>query len=271
MTFQSKYIAKHPDANGFIRYDDIENETWKILFNRQSEIVKNRACNDFIAGLKTLNMHANQIPQCPEMNAAFARCTGWKVKPVETLISADEFFTLLSEKTFPAAAFIRCREELDYLQEPDIFHEFFGHCPLLTVPGYAEFMHEYGKIALKANPVDRDYLARFYWHTIEFGLIQTLQGLRIYGGGILSSKEETIYAVESPTPKRLAMGSGLDALRTSYRIDILQPVYFVIENYSDIYHIMHHDIIGLIHKAQDLGDHPPLFEPAAVDHSIVKC
>jgi len=271
MTFVSKYKAKHPDTAGFIDYTAEENEIWAILFERQLKIVQNRACDEFIKGLDLLSMSANKIPQCPEMNQAFQHLTGWKVNPVEAIIPAEEFFTLLTNSIFPAAAFIRRREELDYLQEPDIFHEFFGHCPMLTDPVYADFMQKYGEIALNANEQDRNYLARLYWFTVEFGLIQTSKGLRVYGGGILSSKEETIYSVESDKPIRKPLADGLDALRTPYRIDILQPIYYVIDSYQNIYDIMQNDILGLIHKAQDLGDFEPLFDSPEQDQTTVKC
>ncbi len=261
MTFQSKYVAKKPDIHGYISYTKEENAIWRELFTRQSKIVIDRACEEFILGIDKLDMSSDHIPQCPEMKKAMATSTGWEVHPVEAIIPADEFFSLLAHCKFPAAAFIRRHDELDYLQEPDIFHEFFGHCPMLTDPTYAAFMQDYGKKALKANDIDRSYLARLYWFTVEFGLIQTAKGMRIYGGGILSSMQETVYSVESTLPTRSPLGDGLAALRTPYRIDILQPVYFFITMYEELYHIMRNDVIGLIHKAQDLGDFPPQFDP----------
>lgn len=260
MTFSKKYIAKKPNIHGIIPYTPEENTTWQMLFTRQSNIVIDRACDEFIKGITLLNLSSSHIPQCPEMNKILQSLTGWSVQPVEAIIPAEEFFTLLANRTFPAASFIRRCEELDYLTEPDIFHEFFGHCPLLTDQAYADFMYDYGKKALQANDIDRTYLARLYWFTIEFGLINSAHGSRVYGGGILSSKEETVYAIDSPIPQRLALGDGLAALRTPYRIDILQPIYYVLEKYQDLYNLMQGDIIGLIHKAQDLGDFAPLFD-----------
>ncbi|MAZ40078.1 MAG: phenylalanine 4-monooxygenase [Legionellales bacterium] len=271
MKFQSKYTAKTPNEQGLIHYTQEENAIWALLFNRQMDIVKNRACNEFILGLASLEMSADHIPQCLEMNSALKKTTGWRVKPVEAIIPADEFFSLLAERIFPAAAFIRSRDELDYLQEPDIVHEFFGHCPMLTDTVYADFMQNYGKIALNASETDREYLARFYWFTVEFGLINTLNGLRIYGGGILSSKEESIYSLESDIAQRKPLADGLEALRTPYRIDILQPIYYVINSYQEIYDIMQNDIIGLIHQAQDLGDFAPIFEQVKPEQRDVKC
>jgi phenylalanine-4-hydroxylase len=258
----SRYTAKKPDVNGYIAYTQEENETWQTLFERQQKIIVNRACDEFCQGVRTLNMTAEHIPQLPEMNSVLSALTGWSVQAVEALIPAEEFFELLSLKRFPAATFIRAPEELDYLQEPDIFHEFFGHCSLLTHPIYAEFTQNYAIHTLKATPADQAYLRRLYWFTIEFGLMQTAAGLRTYGGGILSSKAETVYAVESPVPIRRPLGNALDALRTPYRIDILQPVYYVIDSFDELFNVMSKDLVGLIHQAQDLGDFPAQFDLA---------
>jgi len=148
---------------------------------------------------------------------------------------------------------------MDYLEEPDIFHEIFGHCPLLTNKAYANFTENYGKLALKASPQDRVMLARLYWFTIEFGLIKNSQGLRIYGGGILSSKGETIYALESKQAKRLPL-DPIEALRTPYRIDIMQPIYFVIEDFDYLFKLIEMDLMGLIRTARTLGMHKPSYE-----------
>lgn len=260
MEFTSKYVAKKPDKNGHIHYTEEENSVWHDLIMRQHDIVKSRACDEYLQGLDILNFSNDRIPQCYEMNEKLSKATGWTVEPVEALIPTDYFFQLLSSKKFPAACFIRKREELDYLQEPDIFHEFFGHCPLITHPIYADFMQKYGKIALEANEADRDLLGRLYWFTIEFGLIKTAKGLRCYGGGILSSKEETIYAIDSNIPQRKSLNNGLDALRTPYRIDILQPIYYVIDNFQDLFDLLNDDIIGRIQKARQLGEFEPLFD-----------
>lgn len=257
----SKYQAKYPDENGIIHYTAEENQTWHDLITRQEVIIQGRACAEFLEGLKLLNMPRDRIPQLHEMDAALSKATGWTVHPVAALISTDEFFTLLANRQFPAASFIRRREELDYLEEPDIFHEFFGHCPLLTNPTYADFMQRYGEIALSATPEDRLLLGRLYWFTVEFGLIQTPTGPVCYGGGILSSKNETIYAVESPIPERRPFAGGLDALRTLYRIDRMQRVYYVIGRFEEIYEVIDNDIFARIAKARELGEFPPTFEP----------
>ena len=182
----TKYKAKTPDASGHIDFTKEENETWKILIERQLHIIEHRACPEFIEGLTHLNLPLNHIPQCHDINQVLQRTTGWSVVPVSAIIPLSQFFQLLANKQFPAASFIRVREELDYLQEPDIFHEFFGHCPLLTNQAYADFIEWYGKTALESDRKTQSILGRLFWFTIEFGLLETSEGLRIYGGGILS-------------------------------------------------------------------------------------
>lgn len=259
MEYTSSYVAKQPDGNGLIAYTNEENFVWKELIERQLKIIEQRSCQEYLDGLTALNMAHDHIPQPHEMNTALSQTTGWSVEPVPALIPVDTFFKLLANKHFPAASFIRVREELDYLQEPDIFHEFFGHCPMLTDQSYADFMQQYGKIALAADEQTRHFLGRLYWFTIEFGLIQTQQGLKNYGGGILSSKEETIYAIESGIPERRLLGDAIDALRTPYRIDIKQPIYYVIESFEQLYELINNDILGKVEKAIALGEFEPTF------------
>src|SRR3989344_5249523 len=192
-----KYIAKKPDEKGIVHFTEEENNTWHRLIKRQKKGIQNRACDEFIEGLAILDMPSDRIPQCHEMTQKLKKATGWAVEPVAEIIPLDTFFDLLANKKFPAATFIRRPEDLDYLQEHDIFHEYFGHCPMLTHSHYADFMEWYGKMAKQADRKIQSLLGRLFWFTIEFGLINTLQGIRIYGGGILSSYEETIYALES--------------------------------------------------------------------------
>lgn len=254
----STYKAKLVDANGIAQYTAEENQVWRELFARQVPIVQNRACDEYIHGIELLKFSQDKIPQCPEVSSILKGITGWVLEPVPALISFDRFFTLLANRKFPAATFIRRREELDYLQEPDIFHEVFGHCPLLTNQAYADFTETYGKLSLEASPEDRAMLAKLYWFTIEFGLIKTPTGLRIYGGGILSSKSETIYAADSDIPLRKPF-DVLEVLRTPYRIDIVQPIYFYIDSFDVLFHLIDMDLIGLINKARRLGMYKPLY------------
>ena len=255
---QSTYVSKPVDANGIASYTDEENEVWHTLITRQLKVVENRACDEYIHGIKLLNFPHDRIPQCPEISKTLQETTGWSLEPVPALIPFEQFFHLLANRRFPAATFIRRAEELDYLQEPDIFHEVFGHCPLLTNPAYAEFTHTYGKLGLSASKEDRVLLARLYWFTIEFGLIKQNNKLRVYGGGILSSKGETIYSLEDTTVDRKPF-DVMEALRTPYRIDIMQPIYFVINHFDTLYELTNMDLIGLIRKARELGEYAPLY------------
>ncbi|KEQ16130.1 phenylalanine 4-monooxygenase [Endozoicomonas numazuensis] len=256
----TQYVARKPDEHGFIEYPAEEHETWRILYERQIKVIENRACLEFIDGLDILGLSAEAIPQLNDINEKLRDCTGWSVARVPALISFDRFFELLANRQFPVATFIRTREELDYLQEPDIFHEVFGHCPLLTNPDFAQLTAIYGELGLKASKEERIYLARLYWMTVEFGLVATRDGLRIYGGGILSSYKETLYALESSDPDRLPFDI-LEALRTPYRIDILQPVYFIIQSLSELHSLTEMDLMAKVHESMKLGLLEPKFPP----------
>lgn len=254
----TEYVAKKPNSQGLISYTDAENEVWGMLFERQMPIAKQYACDEYLEGIDILGFSPDKIPQIPDMNEKLQAATGWSVEPVNALISFDKFFTLLSQKKFPAATFIRTKEELDYLEEPDIFHEFFGHCPMITDQTYADFMQKYGELGVDATPNEQTMLARLYWFTVEFGLINTSKGLKVYGGGILSSIEETPYSVESSVPIRKTFDE-LEAFRTPYRIDILQTVYFIIKSYQELYHLLDKDLISTIAEANRLGMLEPTY------------
>lgn len=256
---KTTYISKQPNSQGLIDWTLDENKTWNTLITRQTEIVKTRACPEFLEGLDRINFSRNHVPQHTEINRRLKDFTGWEVEVVPALIPAKEFFTLLANKKFPAASFIRIPEELDYIQEPDIFHEFYGHVPLLTFPDYANFMEEFGKLALSISPKDRRRLFRVFWFTIEFGLLKTKDGIRAYGGGMLSSIHETVYSVESPIAKREPF-DALTALRTPYRIDIPQPLYYVLERFDDLFKILDQNLVALLEESKELGDFEPLFE-----------
>lgn len=256
---ETTYVSRPVDANGYAAYTDEENNVWHELITRQTPIVANRACDEYLQGLKLLNLSDDHIPQCPEVSSVLMETTGWQLEPVPSLIPSDYFFELLSQRKFPAATFIRRRDEMDYLQEPDIFHEIFGHCPLLTNKPLADFTCQYGKLSLKANEAEREMLARLYWFTVEFGLIKTAKGLRTYGGGILSSKSETPYCLESDIPLRKPF-DVMEVFRTPYLIYIMQPVYFVIDNFDVLLHLTEMDLIGMSHEAMRLGMHKPLYK-----------
>ena len=257
----TKYVAREPDAYGHIHYPDTEHAVWQTLIERQLKLLDGRACQEYLDGIEQLALPHDRIPQLGEINRVLDATTGWQVARVPALIPFQTFFELLASKRFPVATFVRTTEELDYLQEPDIFHEIFGHCPLLTNPWFAEFTHTYGQLGLKATKEERVYLARLYWMTIEFGLVETSAGRRIYGGGILSSPKETLYSL-SDEPEHQAF-DVVEAMRTPYRIDILQPVYFVLPELKRLFDVAHQDIMGMVHEAMRLGLHQPKFPPKA--------
>jgi phenylalanine-4-hydroxylase len=262
MSKQSKYVSKQSDKNGFINWTKDENARWQRLYERQMKLLDGRACDQYMHGIELLDMPKDAIPQLGDIDRVLLEATGWRTAEVPALINFTEFFTLLANKQFPVATFIRSEEEFDYLQEPDVFHEIFGHCPLLTNAAFAHFTHTYGKLGLAASKEDRVFLARLYWFTVEFGLLKTEKGLRIYGGGILSSPSETIYSLESSTPERVMM-DPLDAMRTPYRIDIMQPLYYVLEDANDLDDLADMDLMSLVDKAKKLGLYEPKFAPKA--------
>lgn len=245
---RSNYVAKEPDAKGFVHFTSEENYVWNKLYNRQNEILVDRACDEFIEGITKLALNDKEVPQLTDVSKKLKGMTGWELSPVKALISFKEFFDLLSQKKFPAATFIRTIEDLDYLKEPDIFHEIFGHATMLTHQHFADFTESIGKIGAAMSQKERVLLARLYWFTVEFGLINTKQGLRIYGGGILSSKNETLYALESNVPKRQAFDIPT-ILSTDYRYDEMQKNYFVINSFEEIYNLVGHDLRKIFQEA----------------------
>ena len=260
MPKSSTYTAKQPDARGFIHYSDEEHRTWHDLYKRQVPMLEGRVCREYIEALDALDLPRDRVPQLHEVSRRLQEATGWSVAAVPALIPFTRFFELLANRQFPAATFIRRRDDLDYLEEPDIFHEIFGHTPLLTDYRFAAFTEAYGRAGLAADRKDHAMLARLFWFTVEFGLLQTSEGLRSYGAGIVSSPGELDYALSSPVPDRRPF-EALDALRTPYRIDIVQPLYFVIDSFDQLAASLDDDIPGLIQQAKALGDLPPLFEP----------
>lgn len=258
MSKVSRYVSKPSDENGLIQWTSEENQIWRELMQRQLDLLPDRACDEYLHGLKLLDLPSDRIPQLGEINRVLARETGWQVAEVPALINFDEFFRLLANKRFPVATFIRSREEFDYLQEPDIFHEIFGHCPLLTNPAFAHFTHTYGKLGLAASKEDRVTLARLYWFTVEFGLLQTENGVRIYGGGILSSPGETVEAAQGNV-ERLPM-DVVQAMRTPYRIDIMQPVYYMLDSLDALFELADSDLMALVQEAKSQGLLPAKFQ-----------
>lgn len=217
-------------------YNEDEHDIWRTLFTRQLQLVQSYAAPEFLQGLELLGAGANHIPRFEEVNRSLAAATGWRIVAVPGLIPEEQFFAHLAHCRFPVSVWIRERSELDYLAEPDLFHDLFGHVPLLSNPVFARFMQAYGAAGPKAKALDAvPLLARLYWYTVEFGLIETPAGLKVYGAGILSSKGETVYSIESPAPHRVAFDLER-VMRTQYLIDDLQRIYFVLESFEQLFH-----------------------------------
>ena len=217
-------------------YSSDDDAIWNELLERQMAILPGRACDAFMAGLQKLSLNRGGVPEFARLSHELGALTGWSVVPVPMLIPDHVFFWHLANRRFPAGNFIRTRETFDYIQEPDVFHDVFGHVPMLTDPVFADYMQEYGKAGWKAMRYNRlKALGALYWYTVEFGLIRHVKGLRIYGAGILSGPREAVFALEGQSPNRIMLNVDR-VMRTDYVIDDLQPTYFVIDSFADLYH-----------------------------------
>ncbi|ROV56754.1 phenylalanine 4-monooxygenase [Vibrio ponticus] len=254
------YVSNPVDEHGYVSWSEEEHAIWRDLVERQLHLVQDRACQEYLRGLELLDLPRDRVPQLPDINKILQQATGWQVVPVPALISFDRFFELLANKCFPVATFLRSREEFDYLQEPDFFHEIFGHCAMLTNPQFAHFTHVYGQLGYEADSKQRAFLARLYWFTVEFGLVNQDGQMKIYGGGILSSPGETLYALDSKVPVRATFELNT-VLRTPYRIDIMQPIYFKLDDISELYQLTRLDLAAEVEHAMQAGLYPPLFPP----------
>ena len=216
------------------RFTSADHAVWDQLFDRQTKLLPGRAAQEFLDGLGVLRLERPGIPRFDELSERLMKLTGWQVVAVPGLIPDDVFFEHLANRRFVSGNFIRTLEQLAYLQEPDVFHDVFGHVPLLADPVFADYMQAYGEGGLRAAKLGRiENLARLYWYTVEFGLVRSNSGLRIYGAGIVSSYGESIFALDNKSPNRL--GFDLKRLmRTKYRIDDYQQSYFVIESFDDL-------------------------------------
>lgn len=261
----TQYRSKPVNQEGRVEWSREEDAIWRDLVTRQMGVIQNRACKAYLHGLTLLDLPQDRVPQLPEINRVLMEITGWQVEPVPALIDFDRFFNLLGNKRFPVATFLRTREEFDYLQEPDFFHEIFGHCAMLTNPDFAAFTEHYGQLGQAATPKQRAYLARLYWFTVEFGLVKEGDKTKIYGGGILSSPGETLYALESDVAIRDPFELQT-VLRTPYRIDIMQPKYYVIDDFSQLFKISQLNLLKQADLAIEAGLLPPLFEPKEPAH-----
>jgi phenylalanine-4-hydroxylase len=224
-------------AQPWADYTPGEHEVWDTLFARQRALLPGRACREFLDGVERFGLGAGGIPKFSELNKVLASATGWELVGVEGLLPDNVFFDHLAHRRFPVTWWIRKPDQLDYLSEPDLFHDLFGHVPLLLNPVFADYMQAYGRGGMKAFAIGPEALVnltRLYWYTVEFGLIHTAAGMRIYGAGIVSSKGESIYCLDSPAPNRI--GFDLErVMSTRYRIDTYQQTYFVIDSFEQLF------------------------------------
>ena len=242
---------------GWSRYTAEEHAVWKTLFERQSKLLPGRACDEFIRGMRDLPIGADQIPNFEAMSETLMKRTGWQVVAVPGLVPDDVFFEHLANRRFPSGQFIRKPHQLDYLEEPDVFNDVFGHVPMLMNPVIADYIQAYGVGGLRAKRLGvLDMLARVYWYTVEFGLVKQPDGLRIYGAGIVSSATETVFSVEDPSPHRL--GFDLErVMRTHYRIDDFQESYFVLEHLDDLLQLADVDFAPYYQRVANASEYQP--------------
>ena len=254
--------AQEPRADGTIEqawesYTTEEHGRWRALFARQAALLQKRATPEFLAGLSKLGVAADGIPDFRRLNDVFDRTTGWRIVAVPGLVPDDVFFDHLANRRFVATCFIRSPEQMDYIAEPDVFHDIYGHVPMLVHPVFADYMQAYGRGGLKALRLGSlPQLARLYWYTVEFGLIRCPDGLRIYGSGIVSSKTESIYCLEDPRPNRIAFDLKR-IMRTDYQIDRFQDTYFVIDNFEQLFEATRPDFTPIYRELAALPDIAP--------------
>jgi phenylalanine-4-hydroxylase len=251
----SRIDAQYVVAQQWDDYTPEQHALWRRLYRRQAGLLPGRACDMFIESLQKLDA-AQQVPQLDRVSTALSEATGWRLVAVPGLVPDRVFFEHLASRRFPVTVWLREPEEFDYIAEPDVFHDFFGHVPLLFNPVFAAHMEAYGKGGLKALALGGlDMLGRLYWYTIEFGLIRTAQGLRVYGAGILSSAGEIEYCLHAPQPHRLAFDVQR-VMRTLYKIDAYQETYFVIRDFEQLFDDTAPDFAPLYAQLKALAPFP---------------
>ncbi|MHA6289121.1 phenylalanine 4-monooxygenase [Maricaulis sp. CAU 1757] len=257
------------------RYSREEHDIWTTLYERQMGVLKGRAAPEHFRGLEQLNLNEGGIPDFRRVNEKLEKLTGWTVVTVPGLIPEREFYEHLANRRFVSGRFIRDGEKLDYLPEPDIFHDVFGHVPLLAQPVFADYMQAYGQGGLRSLEFDAiNYMARLYWYTVEFGLINTPEGRRIYGAGIVSSKAESIFALEARSPNRIHFDLER-VMRTDYRYDDFQQTYFVIDSYDELMEATAQDFAPLYerlpklpgYKASDVADGDKVYQRGSQEYA----
>ncbi len=242
-------------AQDWAAYTEADHETYRRLCARQTALLPGLACDAFVEALPSLG-EQDRIPRFEDINERLRSATGWEIVAVPGLIPERPFFDLLAHRRFPVTDWIRTPAEIDYIVEPDVFHDLFGHVPLLFNPVFADYVQRYGAGGLKAHELGAgELLSRLYWYTIEFGLIRQPDGLRAYGAGILSSSSELQHSVTSPQPQRVALDL-LRCMRTRYKIDDFQATYFVIDSFEQLFELTAPDFTPLYEAVRSLGDLP---------------
>jgi phenylalanine-4-hydroxylase len=242
---------------GWDQYTPAQHAVWKALFDRQLKLLDGRACDEFVRGMRALPIGAEQIPDFRRLSDSLMQATGWQVVAVPGLVPDEVFFEHLANRRFPSGNFIRRADELDYLEEPDVFHDVFGHVPMLMHPVIADYIQAYGQGGLKAQRLGKlAQLARVYWYTVEFGLVQQSDGLRIYGSGIASSSAESVFAIDDPSPNRIRFDLER-VMRTNYRIDDFQETYFVIRNLEELLELASIDFAPIYERIAGISELDP--------------
>lgn len=242
---------------GWDHYSALEHGVWKTLFQRQSKLLPGRACDAFLQGMAELPIDAEQIPDFRRLSDALMARTGWQIVAVPGLVPDEVFFEHLANRRFPAGQFIREPQQLDYLEEPDVFHDVFGHVPMLMHPVMADFIQAYGVGGLRAQKLGvLDKLARVYWYTVEFGLVKQKDGLKIYGAGIASSFTESRFSLDDASPNRVYFDLER-VMRTRYRIDDFQETYFVLEGLEQLLELAKIDFAELYQRLQGQPEYEP--------------
>jgi phenylalanine-4-hydroxylase len=254
---------------GWRGYSAAEHRVWTTLYERQHDLLHGRACDAFLRGLDSLDLHRQGIPDFARVNEELGRLTGWSVVAVPGLVPDAVFFDHLAHRRFPAGRFIRDAGSLDYLEAPDVFHDVFGHVPMLTDPVFADYMQAYGEGGLRASHLSHlHHLARLYWYTVEFGLMSTPAGLRIFGAGIVSSRTESLFALDDPSPNRIVFNLER-VMRTLYRIDDFQQTYFAVPSMDALRAATLKDFGPLYRRLADASDIGPA-EVLASDVAITR-
>ena len=267
-TLFANFRARHPDIRpdytidqDWTHYTSEDHATWRTLYGRLERLLPEYACPEFVDGMHRLDIGRDAIPEFTELSRRLGALTGWSVVAVPGLVPDDIFFDHLANRRFPAGNFIPKPDQLDYIEQPDVFHDVFGHVPMLAHPVFADYMEAYGKGGLRAlKGFDMlPNLARLYWYTVEFGLIQTDHGLKIYGAGIASSTAETVFAIDDASPNRIAFDLER-VMRTRYRIDDFQETYFVIDSFEQLFAETYSDFAPVYERLKS----GPTYDPGTV-------